>query len=352
MESAEAQPHEFDSTLFHEVFDGSPIGIAVEDLEGRPLFANPALCSMLGLSEAEMRAKHCSDFSPPEDAQKDWALFEQLRAGNIDHYDLEKRFYRRDGSVVWGHLSISLLVWRTRRFVIGIVEHLPEEKIRERQGAGGAESHENLTGLLVRVREEERRKIAGELHNIIEFLVLLSLNLDRARTESDAASREEVAKAKRRIESLVDEIQALSGRIYPSKLEILGLEKALASLCRECGERQNMRINFHAANVPAEVPLPLALCFYRIVEATLQYTTRSGPLEAQVELGCEKNALRLAVPLWDIQSTAAPTLLWHLHDLQIINDWLHTIGGDISIDASQPGAAILRVQAPLDADLS
>src|SRR5690349_21219835 len=125
MESTETHSQGFDSRLFHDVFDGTPIGIAVEDLEGRPLFANPALCAMLGLSEEEMRAKHCCEFSPPEDAKKDWALFEQLRAGAINHYDMQKRFYRRDGSLVWGHLSISLLVWQARRFVIGIVEQLP-----------------------------------------------------------------------------------------------------------------------------------------------------------------------------------------------------------------------------------
>jgi len=95
--------------LFYEVFKASPIGIAIEDIEGRPLFANPALCSMLGFSEEEMRNKHCVEFSPPEDAEKDWALFQQLRAGAIDQYHLDKQFVRRDGSLVWGSLRISLL---------------------------------------------------------------------------------------------------------------------------------------------------------------------------------------------------------------------------------------------------
>src|ERR1700751_3099207 len=90
-----------DDQLFNDIFKASPIGIALENLEGRPLFANPALCSMLGLSEEEIRHKHCVEFSPPEDAEKDWALFEQLRGGLIDHYSLDKRFIRRDGSLIW-----------------------------------------------------------------------------------------------------------------------------------------------------------------------------------------------------------------------------------------------------------
>ena len=91
-----------DTQLFRDVFNASPLGIAVENLEGQPLFVNPAFCSMLGFSEGELRGKHCVDFSPPEDAEKDWALFQQLRAGAIDHYQLEKRYFRRDGWLVWG----------------------------------------------------------------------------------------------------------------------------------------------------------------------------------------------------------------------------------------------------------
>ena len=53
-----------DSQLFYDAFHASPIGIAVETLEGKPLFVNPALCAMLGFSEEELRNKHCVDFSP------------------------------------------------------------------------------------------------------------------------------------------------------------------------------------------------------------------------------------------------------------------------------------------------
>jgi len=120
-----------DTQLFHDVFDASPIGIAVETLEGQPLFVNPALCSMLGFSEEEMSTKHCVQFSPPEDAEKDWALFEQLRAGSIDRYQLEKRYFRRDGSLVWGRLSISLLKGRPSPLLVAMVEDITDKRTAE-----------------------------------------------------------------------------------------------------------------------------------------------------------------------------------------------------------------------------
>jgi len=120
-----------DIELFRDVFNASPIGIVVETLEGQPLFVNPAFCSMLGFSEEELRHKHCVDFSPPEDAQKDWALFQQLKAGSIDHYQLEKRYFRKDGSLVWGRLSISLLKSHPSPLVIAMVEDITDKQRAE-----------------------------------------------------------------------------------------------------------------------------------------------------------------------------------------------------------------------------
>jgi len=59
-----AQTRTPETQLFHDVFNASPIGIAVENLEGQPLFVNPAFCSFLGFSEEELRNKHlCGFFS-------------------------------------------------------------------------------------------------------------------------------------------------------------------------------------------------------------------------------------------------------------------------------------------------
>jgi PAS domain S-box-containing protein len=130
MTQGTAQAAEPNDELFHDAFNASPIGIAVENLEGQPLFANRFLCSMLGFSEEEMRSRHCVDFSHPDDAERDWALFQQLRAGLVDGYQIEKRFIRRDGSLVWGRLSISLLN-RTFPLVVAIVEDITEKKRAE-----------------------------------------------------------------------------------------------------------------------------------------------------------------------------------------------------------------------------
>src|SRR5215469_12340518 len=126
-----SQSRTADVEIFRDIFNASPIGIAIESFDGQPLFVNPALCSFLGFSEEELRHKHLVDFSPREDAENNWALFQQLRADSIDHYQLEKRYFRRDGSLVWGRLSVSLLNWCRSPLILAMVEDITDKKRAE-----------------------------------------------------------------------------------------------------------------------------------------------------------------------------------------------------------------------------
>jgi len=139
-----AQTRTLDNQLLLDVFNASPIGIAVENLEGQPLFVNPALCSMLGFSEDELRSKSYVRFSPHEDTEKDWTLFQQLQAGSIDHYQQVKRFFHRAGSPVWGRLSIYLLS-RASPLIVAMVETITdreraEEEVRQNEARLAAEA--------------------------------------------------------------------------------------------------------------------------------------------------------------------------------------------------------------------
>jgi len=119
---------------FHYLFQQASLGIAVEDLEGKLLLANPALCSMLGHSESELLAMSCSEFANPEDSEDDWALFQQLRAGAIDKYSLEKRYVRKDGTRFWGRLNVTLLTGSkegSSPLVSAFVEDITERKRAE-----------------------------------------------------------------------------------------------------------------------------------------------------------------------------------------------------------------------------
>ncbi len=87
---------------FRSLFDASPQGIAVVSHEGRVLQANPALGQILGVAPVELEGLAFTDFTHPDDCLADVELYTKLMAGELAHYELEKRFIRKDGALVWG----------------------------------------------------------------------------------------------------------------------------------------------------------------------------------------------------------------------------------------------------------
>jgi PAS domain S-box-containing protein len=88
---------------------------------------------MLGYGENELCGMNCCEFANPEDSQDDWALFQQLRAGAIDQYSLEKRYVRKDGVQLWGRLNVSLLkdIDGAPPLVFAFVENITERRRAE-----------------------------------------------------------------------------------------------------------------------------------------------------------------------------------------------------------------------------
>ncbi|MBL1175633.1 MAG: PAS domain S-box protein [Pantanalinema sp. GBBB05] len=94
---------------FRSAFDNAPIGIALVSLDGRWLKVNPALCDILGYSEAELLTKTFQDITHPEDLDADINYMNQLLAGEIRSYTLKKRYIDRWEHIIWILLDASLI---------------------------------------------------------------------------------------------------------------------------------------------------------------------------------------------------------------------------------------------------
>lgn len=128
---------------FQAVFEGAAIGIALVDATGRPVKSNRAMQEILGYTEAELATMKFTEFTHPEDIRADLELYQSVVSGLRDHYQIEKRYIRKDGQVVWGRLTISPFHSRDlmKRLVIGMVENITARKTAE---AALRESEESL----------------------------------------------------------------------------------------------------------------------------------------------------------------------------------------------------------------
>ncbi|HWF17809.1 MAG TPA: PAS domain S-box protein [Verrucomicrobiae bacterium] len=93
---------------FRAIFEVAGTGIAVEDLKGRIVETNRTLQQMLGYTAEELRQLSRQDFTHGRDHSEDQARFEKLLSGESEHYQLEKRFVRKDGRIIWGRLTVSM----------------------------------------------------------------------------------------------------------------------------------------------------------------------------------------------------------------------------------------------------
>src|SRR5215831_18491666 len=98
-----------DRRILCTTFEHGGIGMAVMDLQGRPLQCNPALQRMLGYTKEELLRKSFADFTYPEDRAMNLQLYHDLVEGKRDSYQIEKPYIRKDRQVIWGNLTGSLV---------------------------------------------------------------------------------------------------------------------------------------------------------------------------------------------------------------------------------------------------
>lgn len=94
---------------FRNAMEYSAIGMALVGIEGQWLQANKALCNFLGYSQTELQSLTFQQLTWPEDLNTDLEQLEQLVSGEINTYSLEKRYYTRNGEVVWALLAVSVV---------------------------------------------------------------------------------------------------------------------------------------------------------------------------------------------------------------------------------------------------
>jgi PAS domain S-box-containing protein len=94
---------------FRAAFDHSAIGIALVALNGRWLHVNAALCRILGYDERTLRSVDFQSITHPEDREGNLALLRRALAGEIDHYELEKRYIHKDGRTISALLTASIV---------------------------------------------------------------------------------------------------------------------------------------------------------------------------------------------------------------------------------------------------
>ena len=169
------------ANLFQNAFEFAAIGMALVSPEGKWLRVNRAICEITGYSEAELLERTFQDITHPDDLDLDLANMRKMLGGEIKTYQMEKRYFHKNGSIVWVLLSVSLVhnASGAPLFFISQIQDITRRKQSDQQLAEATAEIQRLQkGLLKVCAWTKRIELNGKWIPIDEFLSKhLHLNL-------------------------------------------------------------------------------------------------------------------------------------------------------------------------------
>jgi PAS domain S-box-containing protein len=266
-----------------------------------------------------------------------------------ERFRLEYQLRSANGEFHW-MLNTGLPVFNSDNEFIGFIGSCID--ISDRRAT--EEMLLDLGGRLINAQEEERSRIARELHdNLSQDMALLSIEIEQL-TQISPRSTEEVnaglRKVLQRVQGVSSEMHRMSYELHPSKLDRLGLAAATLSLCKEISSQQSLHVDCDFKGVPDSLPYDIALCIYRVVQESLQNIIKhSGATKAAVEL--HGSAYEILLHITDNGVGFNPELAGRKKGLGLlsIRERLRLVGGTVSIESHALRGARIDAAVPLKA---
>jgi PAS domain S-box-containing protein len=285
----------------HALFQSAAQAILMIDRNGRTQMANPATSKMMGYSETELIGQSIEALIP-----------EKLRSEHVGRRDqyfgnpqvrpmglgLDLRARRKDGTEFPVDISLSYIQTTQGTLGVAFVTDISKRKADEQSIRRQGEELRRLAGRLMAAQDDERRRIARDLHDdLSQKLAYLAMDIGRQATKPEA--REllgDLRGLQRRAAEAAESVRLISHQLHPSILEDIGLEAALEQYCEEFEERSGIATHFTARDVPENIPREVASSMYHIFQESLRNVSKhSEAEEVFVTLESAGNILRLSV---------------------------------------------------------
>ena len=326
------------------------------DLEDRCTFCNPACIRALGYERDDEvlgmnmhrlihHTRADGTFFPAEECR----IYRAFRTGEAIHVD-DEVLWRANGTSFpaeyWSHPQ------RRGQEIVGAVVafvDITERKVAEASLA-------SVSRRLIIAQEQERTRIARELHDDIgQRLALLANGLQQVQQDSPNLPevRRRVEKLEKQTFEIAADIQSLSHELHSSKLEYLGIARAMRSFCKEFSKQQKVEIDFENHDLPSTLPPDVSLCFFRVLQEALRNAAKySGVRHFDVKLWATPNEVRLTV-----SDSGAGFDLKAARDrrglgLISMEERLKIVGGDLIIESEPKRGTTIRARAPIRPECS
>lgn len=292
--------HQEREEWFYAIANDTPAYLWMASPEEENSFINAPLAKFLGTTETRL-SKAWSDSVHPEDAERTRATFVECMRTHTG-YEHEFRLRRHDGEYRWV-VGKAVPRFSPRGVFLGFAgsllditgRRLAEQRLREAN-----ESLQQLSARLIDAQEEERKRLARELHDdLSQQIAALSIatgNLKRQIPEEGAEARAQSDRIHGKLVQLAEAVRRMSHELHPAILQYSGLAAALRSYCEEFGALTGIRVSLEIQGSFEGVAPAAALCLFRVTQEALRNVAKHARVgAASIELQRAGGTLRLTV---------------------------------------------------------
>jgi two-component system, NarL family, sensor kinase len=326
-----------------------PLGIVIKDEDQLVRFCNPAFEKMFQFSQEEIQGKQLDEFIAPHDFREAALLSSAVQHGGAIH--TTARRLRKDGTFLDVELY-GVKVFSGESFVgaFAIYQDISERKRAEDKLLA-------LRNRLTRAQEEERARIARDLHDDAgQRLALLSIDLEQlkqASTHLKTSLTHQLESLVKVASEITSDIHNVSRRLHPSQVELLGLRRALTNFCREFGARNGMDIEFTVSGELQDPSHDAALCLFRVAQEAIHNVQKhSGCQRALVQLYEFGGCFSLCVS--DEGSGFDPDSVEYSEGLGLLSmqERLHSLGGELSVHSRLGQGTRVEASLPISRSIT
>jgi PAS domain S-box-containing protein len=347
------QEKEASEATSQALFEAAAQAIFAVDQAGQIVMANPATEKMLGYTESELLGQSVELLVP-----------DNLRGGHVSHRngyfrdpqnrpmgfgrDLQAR--RKDGTIFDVEISLSHTRSGQQTLAVAFMSDISRRKEDEQAIRQQREDLRSLAGRLMTAQDDERRRIARDLHDdLSQKLAYLAMDIGKLAAKPTSQEMLDSLRAlQRRAGDAAESVRHISHQLHPSILEDIGLEAALEQYCEEFEERSGIRTHFLSCDIPDSLPREVASSMYHIFQESLRNVSKhSKAQEVFVTLEFVDRVLRLTVrdegvglPESRLQAGTGIGIMGMKERANLVN-------GTISIESQVGGGTEVTVAVPL-----
>ncbi|MBN4054157.1 PAS domain S-box protein [Nitrospira defluvii] len=209
-----------------------------------------------------------------------------------------------------------------------------------------------LSGRLIANQEEERSRLARELHDdFIQRLAVVAVQLRKLEQGvpfSSSPAEQRIKEIREQVVQLSNDLHDISRRLHPSILDDLGLSASIESECAGFSEREGIPVEYKSKGLPPELPKEVALCIYRIVQEGLRNISMHAKAdEASVSLTGSDDLIVLSIQDRDIGFDPSEIKKKGSLGLTSITERVRMLEGRLSIQSQQGEGTLIQVRLHL-----